>query len=143
MKSRILTFAAAACLALSLGACSTEGLLSFGTNATSVAAAVTPISQSEVTAYADALLVSTIAHKTADFAALNWKTLGLAHDDLTNLNAVNEAIHSAMEDLRTAKKAGRSLSFTAFNAAVDGYRTFQTQHALSAVPVAQSEVPTY
>lgn len=143
MKSRIFAFALVAGLALSQSACSTvDDYLGLGSTAASVGAAVTPITQTEVSAYADATLVATIAAKTTSFAAQNWQVLKLTHDNLVLLNSINDSIHSAWVDLHAAKLAGKSLSFTAINAAIDSYKTFQTEHALSAQPVSPSEVPS-
>lgn len=50
---------------------------------------------------------------------------------LLELQALSNAVHSALTELRSAELSGRSLTFDSFNAAIDAFNSYATTEGIS------------
>lgn len=107
-------------LALSLGLGGCAGFAQF------VATTATDMSSStprEVTTYAQATQAATLVTKAATLAVQVGK---FDRATLVQLNALNEGVHAAWLSLKADNASGKSLTFGAFNAALDAFRAYAT-----------------
>lgn len=113
---RFSRFAAGALIALSLSGCAQMASLF-----ADAGAATTPPTIAQVSTLADAVQAATVATQAVDLYVNTAKPTPAM---LKQLNADNEAVHSALKDLEAAQAAGQNLNFAAFNAALDAYNTY-------------------
>ena len=117
---RTQAFFAAAVLAvgLSLGGCTTVA-----SEISTIATNLSSSSSSDVTTLSDAILAATVVTKATDVAVQTGK---LDKGTLTQIKALNNGLHAALTDLENANAQGKSLSFAAFNAALDAWNAYAT-----------------
>jgi hypothetical protein len=123
---RMIMLAGALALALSSAACTDL--------ASGVAGLATDLSSStpaQVTTYGEATAAATLATRTVDLAVT---TLTLNKATLTELNSLNEAVHTAWLQLKAANDAGQSLSFASFNAALAAYQSYRVSQGIPEAP---------
>lgn len=119
---RIIVFAGALALALSVGACA--DLSAFAAN---TATSLSTASPDQATTYGDATAAADLATKTVDLAV---RTGTLNRATLLELQSLNDALHAAWLQLKDANDKGQSLSFAAFNAALAAYQSYRTSQAI-------------
>lgn len=114
-------------IAPTLGACTTVGqaLISIGQWTSSSTPA-------EVATYADATLAATLATKTVD-ALVN--TVQFDRATLTEFATLNDGVHTAWLQLKAARDANQSLTYGAFNAALDAFNAYAAAHKVAPVTV--------
>jgi uncharacterized protein YggE len=119
---KLLKIAAAACL-IALGGCTT-----LASGISSVATSLSTASPTQVSTYADATIAADIATRTVDLAVQTGK---LNKATLTELAALNDAVHAAWLDLKAANDAGKSLTFASFNAALSAFEAYRAAQGIS------------
>ena len=117
-------FIAGALIALSfaLGGCTTiaSGLDTLATDLSSS-------SPTQVTTYYDATAAADLATKTVDLAV---KTMKFNRATLTELQSLNDSLHTAWLVLKAANDANQSLDYAAFNAALAAYQSYRVSQAI-------------
>jgi len=118
--------AAAFAIAFSLGACSTEGILTTGGDifASSSASTATPADVTTLTnADNAAATIVTLAQTAVD-------TGKLTVDQLKGLQAARASVRAALDSLHADNAAGKPLDYSLFNAAVRGFYAYKAKQGL-------------
>ena len=110
-------------LSLALGGCTSTA--EFFSNAATELSSSTP---SQVTTLADAVSAATIVTNAADVAVQTGK---LDRGTLIEIQALNEALHTALTVLETANSKGESLDYAAFNAALQAWDSYAVAKGIS------------
>lgn len=87
------------------------------------AAQLSSSTPAQVTSYEVATQAATLAADATDIAV---NTLDFDKGTLTELTALNEAVHAAWLDLKAAHDRGASLTFSSFQAALDAFNAYAT-----------------
>jgi hypothetical protein len=116
---RLVVAALVGALAIGVAGCS---------NVTAAFDSLTGQSQSQVTTFADAESAATVATNAVD-VYVNSASPDRA--TLTELKALNDGVHAALTDLQHDQTAGNSLTFGAFNAALDAFDAYATSNGVS------------
>lgn len=109
---RLAMLAAVGLLAMSAAGCS---------SLTAAYDSLTNQTASQVTTLADAEQAATLATKAVD-VYVNSTTPDRA--TLTELKALNDGVHAALDNLLAAQAAGGSLTFASFNAALSAFDAY-------------------
>lgn len=110
-------------LSLALGGCTSTA--EFFSNAATELSSSTP---SQVTTLADAVSAATLVTNAADVAVQTGK---LDRGTLIEIQALNEALHTALTVLETANSKGESLDYAAFNAALQAWDSYAVAKGIS------------
>lgn len=97
------------------------------TTLTGMFGGLTSPSTTQARTLAEALQGAKIATDTVDFAVRNHP---MSQATYQQMNKLNEAVHTALEDLYKANAAGQSLSFAAFNVAYDAFVAYSAQNGI-------------
>ena len=110
-------------LTLMLGGCTS--VAEFASHAAASLSSSTP---SQVATLADAVNAATLVTKAADLAVQTGK---LDRPTLIEIRALNEAVHTALNALETANAQGKSLDYSAFNAALQAWDAYAVSKGIS------------
>lgn len=118
-----LRFALAAALALSLSGCTSLAQVT-----ANVATSLSSSTPTQVTTLAEAInaadLITNSAKVAVDTGRLDAATM-------KEIDTLSTAVHTALVQLEAANTAGKSLSYAAFQAALDAYLSYSTAEGIS------------